>query len=149
MKTSVVETARVLETDGNYATVMVEQGTSCKGCGMAKLGMCRPGGAGMVLKVRNPLNAGVGDRVKIGIDQRVHLKGYLLAFIIPLVCMFLGAIGGSLTGLKGADVVGGFLFLGLSAYYCFRRLNSLDRNYRMYIKGIEDRVYPGTHNSAS
>ena len=139
MKT-VVETGRVIDTDGETASVMIEQGASCKGCGNAKLGLCRPGGAGMLLRVQNTLGASRGDRVVMGLEKKTHLKGYLLAFILPLLSFLLASLGGymlsEVTGVKGVEVVVGLAGLSATAFYSLRRLKALDKAGKMHIKRI-------------
>ncbi len=140
MKTNIVETGTVIHTEGGIARVRLGKGTSCKGCGMAKLGLCRPGGAGMLLEVENSVNARVGDVVTIGLKRETHIKGYFLAFILPLSMLVVSTIAGYVLavymGLKGAEVIAGFLGLAITLFFSLRRLNEMDRSERMYIKRI-------------
>ncbi|NOZ25001.1 MAG: SoxR reducing system RseC family protein [Nitrospirae bacterium] len=137
---SIVETGRVVETRDGMAFVRIEQGRSCRGCGMAALGLCRPGGAGMLLKVENPAGAVKGDRVMIGLGKRVHLKGYFIIYILPVVMMMLGTIAGYLasgaTGIGGLEAAGGFAGLAASLFFSLRKMQALDRAERMYIRRI-------------
>ncbi|RMG72481.1 MAG: hypothetical protein D6710_04715 [Nitrospirae bacterium] len=140
MKTNVVETGFVLKTDGELATVQIKQGKSCKGCAMGKLGMCRPGGAGMRLKVKNPVKAEVGDTVMIGIDKKTHSKGYFIVFIFPLLILFISTIIGYYLStwleLKGLEIITGFTGLGVSIFYSLNRIHRMDKEVTMYIKRI-------------
>ncbi len=140
MKTNVVETGVVLETKGELATVQINQGKSCKGCAMGKLGMCRPGGAGMRLTVKNPLRAEVGDTVMIGIDKKTHSKGYFIVFIFPLLILVISTLIGYYISvrfeLEGLEIITGFLGLGISIYYSLRKIQKMDRKVTMYIKRI-------------
>jgi sigma-E factor negative regulatory protein RseC len=140
MKTSVVETGKVYKTEGNIALVKIDQGTSCKGCGMGKLGLCKPGGAGMLLKVENTIGAKVGDTVTIGLEKKTHMKGYFIAFILPLVVLlfssFIGYLLSLFTEMKGLDVVAGFTGLAVAVLYSLKRINKLDRETLMYIRRV-------------
>ncbi len=137
---SIVETGRVVETSDGIALVRIEQGRSCRGCGMAKLGLCRPGGAGMLIEVENPVGAVKGDRVMIGLGRRVHLKGYFIIYILPLFVMTLGTFAGyvasSATGIGWLEAAGGFSGLAASLAFSLRRMQALDRAERMYIRRI-------------
>ncbi len=140
MKTSIVETGVVIEREGTTAKVLLGKGTSCRGCAMAKLGMCRPGGANMIFTVDNTLNAEVGDTVMLGLKREVHWKGYFIAFILPLLIFVVSSLSGYLislyTGLRGIDVLSGFVGLALAIAFSLGRLRKMDSTERMHIKRI-------------
>ncbi len=140
MKTNIVETGVVLETKGELAKVQINQGKSCKGCAMGKLGMCRPGGAGMVLMVKNPLNAKEGDTVMIGIDKKTHTKGYFIVFIFPLLILVVSTFAGYFLSQKlqtsGLEVLTGFVGLAIAIYFSLKKINRMDKEVTMYIKRI-------------
>ncbi len=140
MKTNIVETGVVLETNGELALVQINQGKSCKGCAMGKLGMCRPGGAGMRLTVKNPLGAKVGETVMIGIDKKTHSKGYFIVFIFPLIILVVSTLAGYLLGQKlhalGLEVFTGFTGLAVAIYFSLKRIHKMDKEVTMYIKRI-------------
>jgi sigma-E factor negative regulatory protein RseC len=142
----IVETGTVIARDGDTVRVIIDQGESCRKCGNAALGLCKPGGAGMVLDVENILGAGIGDVVKIGIDKDVQNRGYALAYVVPLMFLVLGTVIGHLLGgfyhVTFLDAVMGFLFLGVSLYFSLRAINAMDRSQRMHVKEIvEKRQY--------
>ena len=108
MKTSIIETGRAIETRDGMAIVLIEQGRSSEGCGMGKLDLCKPGGAGMRFSVENGIGAVEGDRVRLGLEQKTQMKGYFLVYILPLLVLVLGAIAGYVisetSGFHGLEV---------------------------------------------
>jgi hypothetical protein len=44
MKPAVTESGTIIRLDGDNALIMLEGGRACKGCGAAKMGMCKPKG---------------------------------------------------------------------------------------------------------
>src|SRR3990172_594290 len=94
MKPTVPETGKVIKVDKNMAVVLLHAGESCKGCGAAAMGLCKPSGNVSTLHVRNTVHAGIGDTVKVELDKGIQRKGFLLAYIIPIVCFFAGSIFG-------------------------------------------------------
>ncbi len=100
----------------------------------------------MRLRVRNNPGARVGDIVVVGIDREVRLRGYLLAYIVPLVLFIAGTvfghIAGSYLGVSALDVSVGFLMLALTYSFTLRRLRHLDKSSAMSIKKIvRDNVF--------
>ena len=143
MKTNVVESGTVIETQGRTAKVLLDRGTTCKKCGIAALGLCRPGGSGLLVEVENPLGAKIGDKVKLGLKRKTHTKGYILGFILPLmgfvVASFIGYAIGRLTGGHALDVPLGLIGLGLSAYLGLNHLQSLDKREKLHIEKVLSR----------
>jgi sigma-E factor negative regulatory protein RseC len=143
---NIVETGTVIARGGDTVRVIIDKGESCRKCGNAALGLCKPGGAGMVLDVENGMGAEVGDVIKIGIDKDVQNRGYFLAFIVPLISLVLGTVIGHLLGgffhTALPDAVVGFLFLGVSLYFSLGAINKMDRTERMHVKEILDRKAP-------
>ena len=123
----------------------------------------------MVLHAENTLGARAGDTVVVGIGRNVRVKGYLLAYIIPLISFMagtiIGHIAGAYLGVPSVDVPTGFLSLTAVSIYTLRRLRRLDRTSMMRIKRVvsdsvfevdsksdEERRFEGyviTHDSAS
>ncbi|MCX5717940.1 MAG: SoxR reducing system RseC family protein [Nitrospirae bacterium] len=140
MKPTVTENGTVIRLDRDNAAIMLESGRACKGCGAAKMGLCKPNGGISVLNAKNLAGARIGDTVKIGIDNKVKVKGYLLSFIIPLFSLLGGALGGYFIGqeilLSGFDVIAGFTALILASVYSFKRLKALDRSSSLVITNI-------------
>lgn len=100
----VTERARVaaVDADGN-AWLETQRQTACgscrlqQGCGtgvLSKLFSER----GIVLRAPNHIGARVGDEVLIGIDDRMLVRASIAAYLMPLVWMLLGGIGGRMIG---------------------------------------------------
>jgi sigma-E factor negative regulatory protein RseC len=140
MKPSIPETGTVLDLDLGTATILLKGGSPCKGCGAGKMGLCRPGGNQRTLRARNSIGAHIGDTVVVGIEGAVRRRGYLLAYLIPLISFMAGAFAGHFAGeylgTTAADVPAAFLALALASFVTFRRLRRLDRTYMLTIKRI-------------
>ncbi|MCW9089232.1 MAG: SoxR reducing system RseC family protein [Gammaproteobacteria bacterium] len=122
------ETAHVVAVEGDHAWVESERRSSCggcaaKGCGTGALSKVL-GAKKQQIKVRNPVAAGVGDSVVLGIEEKVLLQGSLMVYILPLVLMLAGGLLGEVlapqwgVGSEGAallfgvpGLLGGFLWL--------------------------------------
>jgi positive regulator of sigma E activity len=97
MKPTVPETGRIISIEGENAVIMMKGGKSCKGCGMARIGLCRAGDTSMPLRAKNIANAQVGDTVKVALDRKTKIKGYFMAYLIPVFSL-LAALAGQLLG---------------------------------------------------
>lgn len=140
MKPTVPETGMVIELEGSNATIMLEGGKSCKGCGAATIGLCRAGNSSMFLTARNSAHAKQGDQVIIGIDKKTQCLGYLLAYVVPMFAFIGGAIMGSFfgkrLGISELDVLTSFILLALSAAFSFRKLRELDRSRQLEVRKV-------------
>ncbi|MEO5361545.1 MAG: SoxR reducing system RseC family protein [Nitrospirota bacterium] len=140
MKQAVIETGRVIKTDGVTATVMIDKGAACKGCGKGQMGMCNPGGSGMVMEVNNTLNATVNDIVTVGIDNSIQKKGYLLLYLLPTFNFMLGAVIGYILkhtlNISYLDVASGFLFLIVTLFFSFKWLRKMEKTEKLFIKSV-------------
>jgi positive regulator of sigma E activity len=140
MKPSIPEIGTVINLKGDTATVMLKGGESCKGCGQAEIGLCKIANTNMILTVKNPIDAKIGDNVTIDIDRATKTKGYLLAFITPLSSLILGAIIGNVAGkyleIPSFDVIIGFMAFFIASFFSFRKLKSLDSSSSMVIKSV-------------
>ena len=140
MKPTVPETGRDIRLEGSGAVVMLEGGKSCKGCGAARIGLCKAGGSVMFLTARNTACSQAGDQVIIGIDRKTQRTGYLLAYLIPLISFIAGAVSGRLAGgrlgLESLDVLLSFVFFGAASLFTFIRLRRLDRSCQMEVKRV-------------
>ncbi len=150
MKTNVVEFGTVIDTRGRTAKVLLDKGTSCRKCGMAALGLCRPGGSGLLVEVENPLGAKTGDRVKLGLKKTLHAKGYLLAFVLPLMGFVLASfVGYTLSRIiegPALEVPLGLLGLGLSSYLGLKKLKNMDRTEKLHIEKVLTVENPGNES---
>jgi sigma-E factor negative regulatory protein RseC len=140
MKPGIPETGTVIRLEGEHAVVrMQSEISSCGKCGVAAAGLCH-GGMMKVLTVRNPQRAAVGDTVKIGLVRGVKYRGYLLAYVIPVAALVLGAAGGHLlgshAGIPGLDVLAGFASLIAALFFSLRRLRHLDASSSIEIVNV-------------
>jgi sigma-E factor negative regulatory protein RseC len=114
--------------DGDYAIIRMDEA----GCGRCN----EPGGCGgnplgkvfcsvpRTFRVLNPGNSAIGSRVTVVIAEGSVRRSAILAYGIPLLALFLGAIGGSaLAGEAGAIIgsVGGLLCAWLALRTAQRR----------------------------
>ncbi|MBQ2513295.1 MAG: SoxR reducing system RseC family protein [Clostridia bacterium] len=80
--------AKVVSTDGRYATVMTERKSACEGCHRSAEGCaaCSLLGAGgkMTCRARNDAGAKTGDTVEISSDSRRMLTYGAVIFILPI-----------------------------------------------------------------
>ncbi|RJR15894.1 MAG: hypothetical protein C4581_11105 [Nitrospiraceae bacterium] len=140
MQSSDIETGTVLKAEGTSALVITNKSKSCRECGKAQAGICGKSGAGMVLKVGNQLGAERGDTVELGLDKTIHIKGYFLAFILPVIVLFLAAYAGQVlsqyTGVNSLDVASGLTGLILAGTYSFRKIRQLDKSSQLHITKI-------------
>mgnify|MGYP001026415810 FL=1 len=140
MKPSVPERGIVIAVDGSMAKVMITGSEACRGCGQAKIGLCRSAGLNMVVIAKNVPGAKSGDMVIVGIDEKIRLRGYIFAFIIPLISLLAGTSIGLITSfylsIKGLEVLSGFLGLAIGSYLSLKRLRRLDKEESLIIKSI-------------
>jgi sigma-E factor negative regulatory protein RseC len=148
MKPTVPETGTVLRLEGEKAVIRMKGGKSCKGCGMAAIGLCRAGDTNMLLTAINAVDARAGDTVLVSLDRQTKLKGYFLAYMSPVFALLSGALAGRILGeqlsMPHLDALGGFLILVLASFFSFKKLKHLDNTHNMVIKKvIGDNVFTG------
>lgn len=135
------ENARVVRREGEYAWVETQRKSACgqcsarKGCGTSVLDKVL-GRRRSVVRVLNPVDAGPGDEVVIGLGEGAFVRGSLVVYAPPLVTLLLGAIAGEwLGGSDALSVLGGLL--GLAAGFAwvarFTRRIGNDRRYQPVI----------------
>ena len=140
MELSGLETGTVIETNGTKAKVRINKSKSCKECGKAQAGICGKSGEGMIMEAGNNLNAREGDRVTLGLEKKIHVKGYFLVFILPVLSLFLFAYMGheisGFTGMKGLDVIMGITGLVMAILFSLYKIKKLDSSAEMEITRI-------------
>jgi sigma-E factor negative regulatory protein RseC len=108
----------IIALDGEYALVRMDE-TGCGrcheqgGCGGNNIGkmFCS---APRTFRVLNPRNSHIGERVTIAIAEGALRRSAVLAYGLPLLALFIGALTGSaLAGETGA-IVGSICGLVLS-----------------------------------
>lgn len=90
------ETGIVTKADGVTARVAVQKRGTCEGCAAA--GVCESSGDGMEIEALNPVNAQVGQTVKVSIRPQTYLKGTLVVYGFPLVAFIAGIVLGRYVG---------------------------------------------------
>ncbi|MBI4698089.1 MAG: SoxR reducing system RseC family protein [Nitrospirae bacterium] len=92
------ETGVVTKTDGLTARVIVQKRGSCEGC--AASGMCESSDQGMEIEALNPVQAKVGQTVKVSIKAQTYLKGAIFVYGMPLAAFIAGVVIGKNIGLN-------------------------------------------------
>ena len=85
---------------GDKAFISVQKQSACDSC--AAGGSCKAGADGAEVEAINQAAAHVGDRVKVIFTPYTYVKGTLIFYGIPAVCLVLGAV-------IGKDVLSRFL----------------------------------------
>lgn len=103
VKDFVEETGAVVRLNGDYAWVETQRRSTCQSCEVNAA--CGSGVLSRVLgarrskvRVRNSLDAKVGDRVVLGLNQNAMSRGAQLVYGVPLLAMILGAVAGAELG---------------------------------------------------
>lgn len=112
----------VVAVRGEFAWVETERRSTCdacsmnKGCGTATLSRAL-GRRRTQVRVLNGLQAAVGDRVVVGLQEDALLRGSLAVYLLPLLMMLLFALVGQGVfrgaGSEPASVLSGLLGLAL------------------------------------
>lgn len=140
MKSTGTETGTVLRTGGSRASVITNKSTSCNECGKAQAGICGKSGSGMVMSALNPLGAVEGDIVEIGLQRKDHVKGYCIAFVLPVIVLFIAAFTGQWlskgTGIQGLEVIAGLAGLFLSLIYSAVKIRAMEKSAELSITRI-------------
>ena len=79
----------VSEIKGDRATVRVSYSESCEKCGM-----CLKKNGFMEVSALNPVNAAVGDEVKVETKKEMKFTSITLSFLIPLILLVAGIVAG-------------------------------------------------------
>ena len=102
------EQALVVGIDAECALLEVVRRTPCglcgqtRGCGVSVFGKLL-GHRNNVFKALNSLNARIGDRVVVGLDEKALLASSLMVYGLPLALLLVGAIAGTLLAPAGGD----------------------------------------------
>ncbi len=86
------ETGLVIKIEGNKAVIAVQRRSACEGCPASSL--CKPGDEGSVIEAINEAGAKIGDRVSVSLKAFSYLKGSIIVYGIPTICLIAGAIIG-------------------------------------------------------
>lgn len=105
----VEEQGRVVALEPGAAWIETVRANSCQscsarqGCGHAVLDRNAAGSRARI-RVTSERTLNVGDQVVVGIPEHALLKGALMVYLLPLVCLFAGALLGSQWTVAGQDM---------------------------------------------
>jgi sigma-E factor negative regulatory protein RseC len=100
--------------DGKLAKVSIRQHSACAQCGKCNLAH---ESKDLMIDAVNQAGAHIGDTVLLQMGQRDVLSAGLIAYGLPLLLMFVGAVvGQSFFGQAGSALLG---FSGLGLTYAF------------------------------
>ena len=121
------------------ARVLTDRKGACGGChsGPSKCRGCLSTSAKLESHVANPVNAGIGDVVKITISRRDLFQGAALMYLLPIVTLVAGAVGGFWWMSDAGSVMGGLAGLGLGFWAVMRLGRSRRLSSRMTPKITE------------
>ena len=122
----VEENGRVVALEPGAAWVETIRATTCQscsarqGCGHAVMDRAS---AGSRARIRVPSDRvlSVGDQVVVGIPENALLKGAAMVYLLPLVCLFAGALLGSQLSFSGQDLSALFGVAGLVVGFLVNR----------------------------
>ena len=147
------EEAEVVAIDGDHAWVEAQRRTACgactasKGCGTGLIARFFSGRE-VRLRAANPIAAEVGERVVVAVAEDVLLRSSLMAYILPLITLFIGAILGQEIQYalfdpagEGIVVLGGLLGFGLGVLGLRAFARRVERDDR-YEPRIVERLVP-------
>jgi len=119
------ETGRVVAVQDGFAWIEAESASACSGCALH--GGC---GTGVIarllgrrpvqLRVANPIGAGVGETVVIGISANGLLQGSLAVYAMPLAGLFAGALAGQQVAGESAAIAGALAGLATGLVWLLR-----------------------------
>lgn len=104
---------KVIKSDGNLATVFIENDQSCDSCEFAKF--CRIDKKGRKIICRNDIGAKAGDIVQLYTSNKNVFKATVMNFVLPLFFLAGGvALGGK---IWHTDIAGFTLGMALMVLY--------------------------------
>ncbi len=119
------EEAYVAEVSAGRVWLEKNRRSACSGCAEACPSALSGGLFGdkrVRLQVISDLPLLTGDKVLVGIEEDVLASGSFWIYLLPLICLFAGALlGKSIAGSDLASVLGGLAGLGL----CFAGLKAV------------------------
>ena len=115
----------IVRREGNHVWVEFERQSSCsdcssKGCGVGLLGKVL-GRRIQQVRIENSLNAAVGEKVVVGITGRALLRGSIVAYLWPLLGLFVGGLCGAQIGGSSGEllqIMGGVAGFAVACCWC-------------------------------
>ncbi len=133
------ETGTVMAVEADAVWVETIRKTTCgtcsvqKGCGHGLMNRLLPGRQPLVRAVAGdlrPTDCKVGDEVQISIPESVILRGSLVVYILPLLCMLGGAALGASLLPANSDAGGAVgMLVGIAVGYLLVRLHAWRHRY--------------------
>lgn len=129
--------------NGKTATVKILRKTMCEGC---SLGTCKPAEQSMVIEAFNPIDAQVGQRVKVVIKPYTYLKGSFIVYGIPALSLITGAIIGKeifssyFSNIESDTLSALFGFGALIISFLFIKIWSNSSGKKQYNKSVIEKV---------
>lgn len=120
------EQGRVVALEPGAAWIETVRATSCqscsanKGCGHAVMDRNAAGSRARI-RVESPRVLSVGDQVVVGIAEDSLMKAALMVYLLPLICLFAGALLGSLWQVGQQDLSAPLGVAGLAVGFLFNR----------------------------
>ncbi|MBI5450638.1 MAG: SoxR reducing system RseC family protein [Gammaproteobacteria bacterium] len=143
----VEEQATIIDIEDGYAWVQTRRVSACtacsanKGCGTGTIARIFPERVAR-MQVLNPLQAGIGSEVVVGLDEQMLIRGSLAAYGVPLLAMLASGMVGHQLALsrfpgheEPASIIAALAGLGLGLLwlsYFTRRIRG-DRRYQPVI----------------
>ncbi|GAB6087964.1 SoxR reducing system RseC family protein [Alkaliphilus crotonatoxidans] len=128
--------------DGNYAKVVMQRHSSCGNCNACKMGQSNEQ---LEIRVLNELNAKVGERVSVDMNDTDVLTAAFLVYVIPLLTLLVSIfIANGVLHAMGVEAyrdiylaATGFIMTALSFLLLKKREGKLKNNQR-FIPVIEE-----------
>ena len=152
------ERGEVTAVNPPYAMVVTQRSSSCggcstKGCGTRSLSELFATRS-QEMKVLNPVDARVGDRVVLGLEESALLRGSLAVYIVPLLAMIAGGVLGEALAPALSFSISEYLslpaaFAGLAAGFLWvrrfgRRMSSDHRFMAVILRRADDIPFQGS-----
>lgn len=135
----------------NIAKVLVQRRSECEKC--AATNICEPAGGGMEIEALNPIQAKVGQTVKIAIKPQAYLRGSIIIYGFPLIAFIAGAILGKNIGETyfkdvNSDVASAILgFISLIITFIIIKIWSKKAETRLEYKPVIEEILNGQEKS--
>ncbi|MDJ0781760.1 MAG: SoxR reducing system RseC family protein [Desulfosarcinaceae bacterium] len=122
---------RLGEPESGIAWVLTQRSSACKSCSSRH--SCNPSerGKDMEVEALNVVGAQVGDEIVLSLDTGPLLKATFLLYVVPILCMIIGAALGHRYALargwdpSGLSAVVSLIALGISFFFIRLRGNRL------------------------
>lgn len=93
------ESGTVIELKPNQiAVVLCQKSSACNHCASKSSCISGDDKGSMQVDAHNPLNAQIGNRVKLVTSSRVFLRSSFILYIVPLIALVIGAVAGQQIG---------------------------------------------------